>query len=91
MQVTTIGLDIAKRVFRVHGLIPRARLSFAGKLKRAELLHFFSQLASCLVGIEACVCFGVEVCPLRIRGFERVIMPVGLGTPCRFILKSVWG
>jgi transposase len=54
MQVTTIGLDIAKRVFQVHGVDSEGAIVIRRKLKRAELLHFFSQLAPCLVGIEAC-------------------------------------
>jgi transposase len=54
MQVTTIGLDIAKRVFQVHGVDSEGAIVVRRKLKRAELLHFFSQLAPCLVGIEAC-------------------------------------
>jgi transposase len=54
MQITTIGLDIAKRVFQVHGVDYEGTIVIRRKLKRAELLHFFSQLTPCLVGIEAC-------------------------------------
>jgi hypothetical protein len=54
MQVTTIGLDIAKRVFQVHGIDSEGAIVIRRKLKRAELLHFFSRLVPCLVGIEAC-------------------------------------
>jgi transposase len=54
MQLTTIGLDIAKRVFQVHGVDSEGAIVIRRKLKRAELLHFFSQLAPCLIGIEAC-------------------------------------
>jgi transposase len=54
MQVTTIGLDIAKRVFQVHGVDSEDAIVIRRKLKRSELLHFFNRLAPCLVGIEAC-------------------------------------
>jgi transposase len=54
MQVTTIGLDIAKRVFQVHGIDSEGAIVVRRKLKRSELLHFFNRLAPCLVGIEAC-------------------------------------
>jgi len=54
MQVTTIGPDIAKRVFQVHGVDSEGAIVIRRKLKRSELLHFFNRLAPCLVGIEAC-------------------------------------
>jgi len=54
MQVTTIGLDIAKRVFQVHGIDCEGAIVVRRKLKRSELLHFFNRLTPCLVGIEAC-------------------------------------
>jgi len=41
MQVTTIGLDIAKRVFQVHGTDSEGAVVVRSKLKRSELLHFF--------------------------------------------------
>lgn len=54
MQVTTIGLDIAKRVFQIHGIDSEGTIVVRKKLKRSELLNFFQRLAPCLVGIEAC-------------------------------------
>jgi DNA-binding MarR family transcriptional regulator len=54
MQVTTIGLDIAKRVFQVHGVDAAGTVVVRRKLRRSELLLFFAQLAPCLIGIEAC-------------------------------------
>jgi transposase len=55
MEITTIGLDIAKRVFQVHGADASGRAVLRRKLRREEVLTFFENLpVACLVGIEAC-------------------------------------
>src|SRR5476649_1643693 len=55
MQViTTIGLDIAKSVFQVHGVDAEGQVVIRRQLKRRYLLTFFQKLPPCLVGIEAC-------------------------------------
>src|SRR3954466_15696991 len=54
MQVTTIGLDLAKRVFQVHCVDADGRVVMRRKLQRAEMAGFFAGLPHCLVGIEAC-------------------------------------
>lgn len=51
--ISTIGLDIAKQVFQVHGSDRSGRAVLRRKLRRSEVVRFFSQLPSCLVGIEA--------------------------------------
>lgn len=53
-QVATIGLDIAKSVFQVHGVDAEGGVVIRQKLTRARLLKFFERLSPCLVGIEAC-------------------------------------
>jgi transposase len=53
-HVATIGLDIAKSVFQVHGVDAEGRVVIRQKLTRARLLKFFEKLGPCLVGIEAC-------------------------------------
>ncbi|WP_396593809.1 IS110 family transposase [Brevundimonas sp. R86498] len=53
-QVVTIGLDIAKSVFQVHGIDAEGGIVIRQKLTRARLLKFFEKLDPCLVGIEAC-------------------------------------
>lgn len=53
-QVTTIGLDIAKRVFQVHGVDEIGRVVLRRQLKRRQLEGFFAKLPGCLVGLEAC-------------------------------------
>jgi transposase len=54
MQVTTVGLDLAKNVFQVHGVIENGDVAFNQALRRAQLLAFFEKLPPCLVGMEAC-------------------------------------
>lgn len=53
MKVATIGLDIAKQVFQVHGADKSGHRVLRRKLKRSELVRFFSELEPCLIGIEA--------------------------------------
>jgi transposase len=52
--ITTIGLDIAKSVFQVHGVDAEGNVIFRRQLKRRYVLAFFEKLPPCLVGIEAC-------------------------------------
>src|SRR6187401_2519136 len=52
--VTTIGLDIAKSVFQVHGIDAEGKVLIRRQLKRRSVLAFFQKLSPCLVGIEAC-------------------------------------
>ena len=52
--VTTIGLDIAKSVFQVHGVDAHGKVVVRRQLKRRYVLAFFKKLSPCLVGIEAC-------------------------------------
>jgi len=52
--ITTIGLDIAKSVFQVHGIDAEGNVILRRQLKRRYVLTFFQKLPPCLVGIEAC-------------------------------------
>ena len=52
--VTTVGLDIAKSVFQVHGVDATGQVVIRRQLKRRQVLAFFQKLPSCLIGIEAC-------------------------------------
>ena len=54
LAITTIGLDIAKSVFQVHGVDARGSTVVRRQLKRRYVLAFFKKLPPCLVGIEAC-------------------------------------
>jgi len=54
MKITRVGLDLAKRVFQVHGVNEYGAAKLSKKLSRAEVLQFFAQVPPCMVGIEAC-------------------------------------
>ena len=54
MKITTIGIDLAKIVFQVHGIDEHGKVVLRRQLRRAQLLVFFSRLEPCLIGIEAC-------------------------------------
>ena len=53
-QLTTIGLDIAKSIFQLHGVDAAGEVVLRRRLTRARVVPFFAKLAPCLVGIEAC-------------------------------------
>ncbi len=54
MHITTIGLDIAKNVFQVHGIDASEKVVAEEQLRRSQVIAFFEALPPCLVGIEAC-------------------------------------
>lgn len=54
MEITTIGLDLAKRVFQVHAIDAEGNVVARKSLRRAQVLPFFAKLSPCLIGMEAC-------------------------------------
>jgi transposase len=54
MNITTIGLDIAKNVFQLHGVDANGKVALRKQLKRVQVLAFFANLSPCLIGLEAC-------------------------------------
>jgi len=54
MQITTIGLDIAKNVFQIHGIDAAEKVVVRKQLRRGQVMKFFAALSPCLVGMEAC-------------------------------------
>lgn len=54
MHITTIGIDLAKNVFQVHGVFADGSIAFNRPIRRAQLLKFFEKQPACLVGMEAC-------------------------------------
>ena len=54
MEVTTIGIDIAKRIFQIHGVDKNGKTILKKKLMREQVLTFMANLPKCLVGMEAC-------------------------------------
>src|SRR5262245_41913059 len=54
MQISTIGLDIAKNVFQVHGIDAAEKVVVRKRLRRRQVLEFFKTVPPCLIGMEAC-------------------------------------
>ena len=54
MKITTVGIDLAKNVFQLHGVDERDKTAVKRQLKRAQVSEFFVNLPPCLIGIEAC-------------------------------------
>lgn len=54
MKITTIGIDLAKNVFQVHGVDERGKVVLRKQLRRDQMSLFFSNLAPCVIGMEAC-------------------------------------
>jgi transposase len=54
MQITTIGFDLAKNVFQVHGIDAVEKVVVRKQLRRAQVTKFFVALPPCLIGMEAC-------------------------------------
>ena len=75
MKVATIGLDIAKSVFQVHGVDDQGRVVLCRKVRRAKLLALFARLEPCLVGMEACATAHHWARELGALGHEVRLMP----------------
>ena len=73
--ITTIGLDIAKSVFQVHGVDAGGQVVIRRKLKRRYVLAFFEKLPACLVGIEACATSHHWSRQLQALGHKVRLMP----------------
>ena len=54
MKITTIGIDLAKNVFQVHGVNAQGKVMLKKQLKRDQMAAFFANLPPCLIGMEAC-------------------------------------
>ena len=75
MQITTIGLDIAKNVFQVHGIDSDEKVVVRKQLRRSQVMRFFQDLAPCLVGLEACATAHHWARELAKLGHEVRLMP----------------
>jgi len=73
--ITTIGLDIAKSVFQVHGVDASGQVVIRRQLKRRYVLGFFQKLPPCLVGIEACASSHYWSRELQALGHTVRLMP----------------
>src|ERR1700751_2176461 len=75
MQITTIGLDIAKNVFQVHGVDTEENVVVRKQLRRGQVIAFFEALTPCLVGMEACETSHYWARELTKLGHEFRLMP----------------
>ena len=71
MKITTIGLDLAKNVFQVHGVDAGGKVVLTRQLKRSQMLPFFARLEPCLVGMEACA--GAHYWARALAGYGHTI------------------
>jgi len=53
MKITTVGIDLAKNVFQVHGIDERGKAVLRTQLRRAQVAVFFANLPPCIIGMEA--------------------------------------
>jgi hypothetical protein len=74
--VTTIGLDIAKSVFQIHGVDAAGNVIVRRQLKRRYVLPFFQKLPPCLVGTQ------------RLRRADRPHLPAEINQPAAFIFRA---
>ena len=81
-EVVTIGLDIAKSVFQVHGVNSSGGAVLRRQLKRARMLPFFAKLTPCLIGIEACNNSHYWARELSALGHDVKLMPAQYVKPC---------
>ena len=75
MQISVIGLDIAKQVFQVHAADAAGRTVAQLKLRRAQVLDYFRALPPCLVGLEACATAHYWARQLGALGHSVRLMP----------------
>src|SRR3954451_5651570 len=75
MDVATIGLDLAKHWFQVHGIDAQGRVMIRRKLRRGEVVAFFAALPPCVVGMEACATAHHWSRELSVLGHEVKLMP----------------
>jgi transposase len=74
-QVVTIGLDLAKSVFQVHGVDAAGEVVVRRQIRRSQLLPFFAKQPACLVGMEACASSHHWARELIALGHEVKLMP----------------
>src|SRR5260370_31845679 len=75
MQITTIGLDIAKNVFQVHGIDAKEKVVARKQLRRSQVITFFKALPPCLIGMEACATAHYWARELTKLGHKVRLMP----------------
>src|SRR5919107_961439 len=75
MQLTTVGLDLAKHVFQVHGVDAAGEVVLKRRLRRGQMIAFFAGLKPCLIGMEACATAHFWARELKALGHAVRLMP----------------
>jgi transposase len=75
MQVSTIGIDLAKNVFQVHGIDGAGKVAITKKLRRSQVMPLFEKLPRCLIGMEACATSHHWARELKALGYDVRLMP----------------
>lgn len=75
MQITTVGVDIAKNVFQVHGIDSEGRVMLRRKVRRDQVLALLGGLEPCLIGMEACATAHHWARELEALGHQVKLMP----------------
>ena len=81
MEISTIGLDLAKNVFQVHGISASGEVVIRKALRRSQMLPFFEKLPPCLIGAEACGTSHHWARELTKLGHEVRLMPAAYVKP----------
>lgn len=74
-EITTIGVDLAKNVFQLHGVTAEGTVTLRRQLRRRQVLEFFGRLSPCLIGMEACAGAHFWARELTKLGHEVRLMP----------------
>jgi transposase len=87
-EITTIGLDLAKHVFQLHGVDAKGAAVLRKRLRRGQVLAFFSRLPRCVVGMEACATAHYWARELGALGHEVRLMPAQYVKACTRLNKN---
>lgn len=74
-SISIVGLDLAKRVFQVHGVRADGHVVFRKKLSRGQLMSFFADLPPCIVAMEACATSNYWAREIGALGHEIRLVP----------------
>ncbi len=75
MEITTLGIDLAKSVFQLHGVDAEGAVVLRKKLRRGAVLAFLSELSPCLIGMEACASSHYWAREIAVLGHEVRLIP----------------
>ena len=90
MQVTTLGIDLAKNVFQVHGCDANGKPALRKQLARRQLLNFMAKLPQCIVAMEACASAHYWAHEIEKLGHQVRLIAPRLVRPFVKANKSLW-